>query len=460
LAPQLIAPSLEVTVPPRRPVFVTVKVTFTVKLFVLVAVPPGVLTLSGPVVAPVGTVAWIAVAEVTVKLALTALNVTPVAPVKFVPLIVTLLPTGPLVGVKLVIVGGALTTVKLFVLVAVPPGVLTLSGPVVAPAGTVAWIAVAEVTVKLALTALNATPVAPLKFVPLIVTLLPTGPLVGVKLVIVGGALTTVKLFVLVAVPPGVLTLSGPVVAPAGTVAWIAVAELTVKLALSPLKLTAVAPVKFVPLIVTLVPTGPLVGVKPVIVGAGITVKLVALVAVPPGVVTRSGPVVAPVGTVAWIAVAEVTVKLALTVLNVTAVAPVKFVPLIVTLLPTGPLVGVKPVIVGGALLTTVNPLPLVAVPPGVVTRSGPVVAPVGTVAWIAVAEVTVKLALTALNVTAVAPVKFVPLIVTLVPTGPLAGAKLVIVGAGVVPPAVSPPSHPVKVKFEVSASIPTSPVG
>ena len=58
---------------------------------------------------------------------------------------------------------------------------------------------------------------------------------------------------------------------------------------------TAVVPVKFRPLIVTLVPTGPLVGVKLVIVGA--TVKLPALVAVPPGVVTLSVPVVAPVGT-------------------------------------------------------------------------------------------------------------------------------------------------------------------
>jgi len=35
----------------------------------------------------------------------------------------------------------------------------------------------------------------------------------------------------------------------------------------------------------------------------------------------------------------------------------VKFVPLIVTLVPTGPLVGVKPVIVGGALATTLNAL-------------------------------------------------------------------------------------------------------
>ena len=141
----------------------------------------------------------------------------------------------------------------------------------------------------------------------------------GAKLVIVGG-LTTVNELLLVAVPPGVVTLSGPVVAPAGTVAWIAVAELTVKLALTPLKATAVAPVRLVPLMVTLAPTGPLVGAKLVIVGSGTTVNAVLLVAEPPGVVTLSGPVVAPTGTVAWIAVAEVTVKLALNVLNLTAV--------------------------------------------------------------------------------------------------------------------------------------------
>src|SRR5437660_7792082 len=121
---------------------------------------------------------------------------------------------------------GGLTTVNELALVAVPPGVVTLTGPVVAPAGTVARIAVSEVTVKVALTPLNDTDVAPLKFVPLIVTLVPTGPLVGVKLAIVGG-LTTVNELALVAVPPGVVTLSGPVVAPAGTVAWIAVAEVT-----------------------------------------------------------------------------------------------------------------------------------------------------------------------------------------------------------------------------------------
>jgi len=55
--PQLIPAGLEVTVPPRTPVFVTVNVSLTMKLTALVAVPPGVVTLTAPVVAPAGTVA-------------------------------------------------------------------------------------------------------------------------------------------------------------------------------------------------------------------------------------------------------------------------------------------------------------------------------------------------------------------------------------------------------------------
>ena len=45
-------------------------------------------------------------------------------------------------------------------------------------------------------------------------------------------------------------------------------AEFTAKVAATPLNLTSVAPVKLVPVIVTLVPIGPLVGVKEVILGA------------------------------------------------------------------------------------------------------------------------------------------------------------------------------------------------
>src|SRR5947208_4679450 len=176
------------------------------------------------------------------------------------------------------------------------------------------------------------------------------------SIVTVGGVVSpTVKLPALVAVLSAVVTLIGPLVAPAGTVAVIAVAELTVKLALVPLNSTALAPVKLVPLIVTLVPTGPLAGVKLVTVGGLMTVKLLALLAVPSGVVTPIGPLVAPAGTVAVIVVAEPTVKLALVPLNSTALAPVKLVPLIVTLVPTGPLPGVKLVMVGGLALETVT---------------------------------------------------------------------------------------------------------
>src|SRR5882762_11571605 len=78
-------------------------------------------------------------------------------------------------------------TVKLLALLAVPAEVVTLIEPLEAPAGTVAVIVVAEFTVKLALVPLNSTDVAPVKFVPLMLTLVPTGPLPGVKLEIVGG---------------------------------------------------------------------------------------------------------------------------------------------------------------------------------------------------------------------------------------------------------------------------------
>ena len=69
---------------------------------------------------------------------------------------------------------------------------------------------------------------------------------------------------------------------------------------------------KFVPLTVTAVPGVPIVGVKPVMVGAPITdvtVNTSALVAEPPGAVTPITPVVALAGTVVtiWVVVDEVT---------------------------------------------------------------------------------------------------------------------------------------------------------
>ena len=69
-------------------------------------------------------------------------------------------------------------------------------------------------------------------------------------------------------------------------------------------------------------------------------------------------------------------------------------------------------------------------VPPEVVTLILPVTAPVGTVAVICVSETTENdVALTPPNVTLVVPFKLFPVIVTSVPTGPLAGEKLKIEG-------------------------------
>lgn len=65
-------------------------------------------------------------------------------------------------------------------LVALAVAVDTLTGPVVAPSGTVALIWVLETILQtLAATPLNCTPVTAERFVPLTKTLVPTGPLVG-----------------------------------------------------------------------------------------------------------------------------------------------------------------------------------------------------------------------------------------------------------------------------------------
>ena len=88
-----------------------------------------------------------------------------------------------------------------------------------------------------------------------------------------------------------------------------------------PLNLTEETPVKPVPVIVTHVLMGPAVGVKLVIVGTVPTMKSVALMAVPPSVVTVILPVVAVEGTVAVIWFQELTSKVAPTLLKATVLA-------------------------------------------------------------------------------------------------------------------------------------------
>jgi hypothetical protein len=143
-------------------------------------------------------------------------------------------------------------------------------------------------------------------------------------------------------VPKGVVTLTSNTPAlPAGAVAVIEDPLTTAKLlaAVAP-KLTAEAPVKPVPVMVTEVPptSGPDAGLIADTVGTDSYVKLSAeLVAlVPPEVATVTSTVPAePAGEAAVTLVALTTVKLAAAVVpNLTAVAPVNPVPVIVTDVP------------------------------------------------------------------------------------------------------------------------------
>ena len=115
----------------------------------------------------------------------------------------------------------------------------------------------------------------------------------------------TVKVAALVAVPPAVTTVKVPEVAPAGSrlVIWLTLT--TLKEAGVPLSLTEVAPLKLLPVSVTVMPAAPLPGLKLLITGAGMTVNKVELTAVPAGVMTTSLPVGAAVGTTVRISVAE-----------------------------------------------------------------------------------------------------------------------------------------------------------
>jgi hypothetical protein len=334
---------------------------------------------------------------------------TAVTPVKCSPWTVTSVPTGPLVGAKEVIEGGR-GTVKLEALVAVPSGLVIVIVPVVVPAATVARSEMSLSTAKLeAAVPLKDTAVTPVKREPWTVTSVPTGPLVGAKEMIEGGR-RTVKLEALVAVPPGPVMLIGPEPVAAATVARSTTSLSTAKLeAAVPLKDTAVTPVKREPWTVTSVPTGPLVGAKEVIEGGRRTVKLEALVAVPPGPVTVMAPVVVPAATVARSTTSLSTAKLEAAVpLKDTAVTPVKREPWTVTSVPIGPLVGAKEVIEGGR--RTVKLEALVAVPPGPVAVMVPVVVPAATVARSTTSLSTAKLeAAVPLKDTAVTPVKREP---------------------------------------------------
>jgi hypothetical protein len=206
----------------------------------------------------------------------------------------------------------------------------------------------------------NSTLVALVRFAPVMVTCVPPAvvPDVGLMPVTVGlGARNVNTAAAPVAlVPSGVVTVTstGPADC-AGAVAVIDVSELTVKAAAVEPKSTLVAPVKSIPVIVTVVPpvANPERGVIPVTVGVGITkwnVVCAVPVLVPSGVVTvTSSAPAASAGEVAVIDVSEFTTNVAEVEPKSTAVAPVKPVPVIVTDVPPAvdPERGLIPVTVG-----------------------------------------------------------------------------------------------------------------
>ncbi len=188
----------------------------TVKFTPLLAKPPTVTTTL-PVVVPEGTGATTLVSLQLVDKAGIALKVTELNPrvaPKLVPLIVTEVPAVPDVGFKLVMLG---VTEKNTELLATPPTVTTTFPP--APMGTGATMLDALQLVGVAAVPLNVTVLVPCvapKFAPVIVTEVPTGPEVGLRVVILGPGEVTVNATPLLANPPTVTT-TLPVVAPFGT---------------------------------------------------------------------------------------------------------------------------------------------------------------------------------------------------------------------------------------------------
>jgi hypothetical protein len=249
---------------------------------------------------------------------------------------------------------------------------------------------------------------------------------VGVKDVMMGAGIN-IKPFKL-AVPPGVVKLSTPE-DPLPTTATIVVDETTVNEVTGvPPRVIADVASKLLPVIVIIAPVAAAVGVKDVMMGAGINIKPFKL-AVPPGVVKLSAPV-EPLPTIATIVVDETTVN-AVTGVPPRVIADVasKLLPVMVINAPVAATVGVKDIMMGAGI--NIKPFKL-AVPPGVVKLSAPV-EPLPILATMEVDETTVN------EVTGVPPrviadvaSKLVPVMVINAPVAAIAGEKEVIVGGGI----------------------------
>ena len=349
---------------------------------------------------------------------------------RWLPFTVTSVPTGPDSGVNEVIFGGRITT-NVSALRPEPFDVVTVIFPLGAFAGTFACSIVSPSTVTSGdarVPNFTIGVAVPVRFNPSIWTFVPGCALAGEKPVIVGDTLNAVALD---AAPPGPSTAIRPVEAVGGTVTLIWAAVMCWSVALTPPTVALVTRSSALPLTATRAPTGPEAGANDVIFGGRYTVNEPALTPEPDGVVTVTLPLIAVGGTSSVIlSSATLWNTVAAPVPNSTFVAPVKFEPSISTCSPRFAAAGVKPVTVG----MTLKSVALVPVPSGEVTLILPVDAPCGTTAFsdVPVMFVTV-IAGTSLKLTADAPRNPEPLTVTVDPTPPEAGRKLVTGGATIV---------------------------
>src|SRR5688572_4034770 len=212
----------------------------------------------GPSVAPGGTSAVRCRSSATLKVVGRPPRRTSSAPVKPEPDTVTGVPSGPAAGTNADTCGAA-STVNGCGAVALPAGPVTTSGPLVAPAGTVNHRVVSPVGRNSAAAPLTVSETAPVKAAPLRYTRTPGPAAAGETAVMSGGAAwLTVKRSVELPVPPGAVTLTGPLRAPAGTTAETRVSSSTVSsVEATPPKRATVASVKPLPVTTTLAPAGP-----------------------------------------------------------------------------------------------------------------------------------------------------------------------------------------------------------
>lgn len=270
------------------------------------------------------------------------------------------------------------------------PLTLTTTFPVRAPGGTGTAMRPLPQVVGVAAVPPKVTVLEPSdapKFAPLMLMLVPTDPDDWLRLVMLGVGTVTVKFIPLLGAPLTVTT-TFPVVAPDGTVVVMleVVQLLPDTVAATPLKVTMLLPwldPKFDPPMVTVVPTGPELVDRLVMLAVGRTVKATVLLATPNAVtVTVPLPTVAPEGTGTTIVPGlqlETTPSLPpglKVTVPVDGLGP-KFAPLIVIGMPTAAELGMMLAIFGVGIVT-VKYIPVLWMPP-TVTVTLPLVAFIGT---------------------------------------------------------------------------------